>query len=125
MTLRPSVNFRPHEAPVSTPLAGNYAFTVIEDTFEIAAQKNIPALRLMLHGKEKSLTMDRTRFQEIVYRIEESRGYAAHGDLWSPGYFSVVLTPQDACHAGCVGGIVGRDSRGKPEVCGERRIFAA
>ena len=95
MTLRPSVNFRPHEAPVSTPLAGNYAFTVIEDTFEIAAQKNIPALRLMLHGKDKSLTMDRTRFQEIVYRIEESRGYAAHGDLWSPGYFSVVLTPQD------------------------------
>lgn len=93
MTLRPSVNFRPHEAAVSTPLAGNYAFTVIEDTFEIAAQTNIPALRLMLHGKEKSLTMDRTRFQEIVYRIEESRGYAAHGDLWSPGYFSVVLTP--------------------------------
>jgi predicted glycogen debranching enzyme len=95
MTLRPSVNFRPHEAPVSTPLAGNYAFTVVEDTFEIAAQTNIPPLRLVLYGKEKSLTMDRTRFQEIVYRIEESRGYAAHGDLWSPGYFSVVLTPDD------------------------------
>ena len=33
LTLRPSINFRPHEAPVSTPLAGNYAFTVVEDTF--------------------------------------------------------------------------------------------
>jgi predicted glycogen debranching enzyme len=95
MTLRPSVNFRPHEAPVSTPLAGNYAFTVVEDTFEISSQSNIPPLRLMLHGRDKSLTMDRTRFQEIVYRIEESRGYAAHGDLWSPGYFSVLLTPDD------------------------------
>jgi predicted glycogen debranching enzyme len=95
MTLRPSVNFRPHEAPVSTPLAGNYAFTVVEDTFEISSQTNIPALRLMLHGREKFLTMDRTRFQEVVYRIEESRGYAAHGDLWSPGYFSVVLTPEE------------------------------
>jgi predicted glycogen debranching enzyme len=92
MTLRPSVNFRPHEAPVSTPLAGNYAFTVVEDTFEISSQANFPPLRLMLYGRDKSLTMDRTRFQEVVYRIEESRGYAARGDLWSPGYFSVLLT---------------------------------
>jgi predicted glycogen debranching enzyme len=95
LTLRPSINFRPHEAPVSTPLAGNYAFTVIEDTFEISSQTNIPPLRLMLHGRNKFLTMDRTRFHEIVYRIEESRGYAARGDLWSPGYFSVQLTPDD------------------------------
>lgn len=95
LTLRPSINFRPHEAPVSTPLAGNYAFTVIEDTFEIASQTNIPPLRLLLHGRNKSLTMDRTRFHEIIYRIEESRGYAARGDLWSPGYFSVLLTPAD------------------------------
>src|SRR5580700_4111859 len=95
MTFRPSVNFRPHEAPVSTPLAGNYAFTVVEDTFEISSQTNFPPLRLMLHGRDKSLTMDRTRFHEVVYRIEESRGYAAHGDLWSPGYFSVSLTPDE------------------------------
>src|SRR5271165_3388525 len=95
LTLRPSVNFRPHEAPVSAPLAGNYAFTVIEDTFEISSQTNMPPLRLMLYGKDKSLTMDRTRFYEVVYRIEESRGYPARGDLWSPGYFSVNLTPND------------------------------
>jgi predicted glycogen debranching enzyme len=95
LSLRPSVNFRPHEAPVSTPLAGNYAFTVIEDSFEVSSQTNIPPLRLMLYGQQKSLTMDRTRIQEVVYRIEESRGYAAHGDLWSPGYFSVMLSAND------------------------------
>jgi predicted glycogen debranching enzyme len=95
LTLRPSINFRPHGAPVDIPLAGNYAFTVIEDTFEISSQTDIPPLRLMLHGRNKSLTMDRTRFHEIIYRIEESRGYAARGDLWSPGYFSVLLTPND------------------------------
>jgi len=92
LMLRPSVNFRHHEAPVSTPLLGNYALTVIEDTFEISSQTEIPPLRLMLHGQEKSLTMDRTRFQEVLYRIEESRGYAAQGDLWSPGYFTVLLS---------------------------------
>jgi hypothetical protein len=96
LSLRPSVNFRPHEAPVSTPLAGNYAFTVIEDSFEVSSQTNIPPLRLMLYGQQKSLTMDRTRIQEVVYRIEESRGYAAHGDLWSPGYFSVMLSANDS-----------------------------
>jgi predicted glycogen debranching enzyme len=95
LTLRPSINFRPHEAPVDTPVAGDYAFTVVEDTFEISSQTNIPALRLMLHGRNKSLTMDRTRFEAVIYRIEESRGYAARGDLWSPGYFSVLLTPED------------------------------
>jgi predicted glycogen debranching enzyme len=95
LTLRPSVNFRPHGAPVNTPLAGDYALTVIEDSFEISSQTNLPPLRLVLHGKDKSLTMDRTRYQEVIYRIEESRGYAARGDLWSPGYFSVVLTPED------------------------------
>ena len=95
LTLRPSVNFRPHEAAVNTPLAGNYAFTVVEDTFEISSQTKFPPLRLMLYGKDKSLTMDRTSIHEVVYRTEESRGYAARGDLWSPGYFSVVLTPND------------------------------
>jgi predicted glycogen debranching enzyme len=95
LTLRPSVNFRPHGAPVNTPLAGNYALTVIEDSFEISSQTDLPPLRLMLHGKDKSLTMDRTRYQEVIYRVEESRGYAARGDLWSPGYFSVVLTRED------------------------------
>jgi predicted glycogen debranching enzyme len=93
LMLRPSVNFRPHEAPVSTPLDGNYAFTVIEDTFEVSSQTNIPPLRLKLFGEQKSLTMDRTRIREVIYRIEESRGYAARGDLWSPGYFSVLLSP--------------------------------
>ncbi len=93
LTLRPSVNFRPHEAPVSTPLAGTYAFTVIEDAFEISSGTQMPSLRLLLYGQNISLMMDRTRFQAVIYRIEQSRGYAAHGDLWSPGYFSVTLSP--------------------------------
>src|SRR5277367_839825 len=66
MMLRPSINFRPHEAPVSTPLAGNYAFTVVEDTFEISSQTNLPPLRRMLYGRDKSLMMDRTRFHEVI-----------------------------------------------------------
>ena len=33
------------------------------------------------------------RIQEIVYRIEERRGYPARGDLWSAGYFHAELRP--------------------------------
>jgi len=91
LTLRPSVNFRPHEAPVSTPLSGTYALTVLEDSFEISSGPQMPSLRLILHGEDRLLTVDRARFQEVIYRLEESRGYAARGDLWSPGYFSVSL----------------------------------
>src|SRR5262249_21835453 len=91
LTLRPSVNFRPHEAPVSTPLSGTYALTVVEDTFEISSEVDMPSLRLRLYGQDISLTVDRTRFQEVIYRIEESRGYAARGALWSPGFFPVSL----------------------------------
>lgn len=93
LTLRPSVNFRPHEAPVNTPLSAKYALTVLEDSFEISSGSEIPSLRLMLLGEDRSLTVDRARFQEVIYRLEASRGYAARGDLWSPGYFAVSVSP--------------------------------
>jgi predicted glycogen debranching enzyme len=92
LTLRPSVNFRRHDDPVDSPLSGKYALTVVEDAFEISSESEIPPLRLLLYGTDISLTMDRTRFQSVVYRTEESRGYAARGDLWSPGFFAASLT---------------------------------
>lgn len=89
--LRPSLNIRPHEAPVNTPINQPYTLVVFEDQHEIVAAAGVPPLRLLLYGLEAALTIDRKRIQEIIYRIEESRGYAARGDLWSPGYFSAEL----------------------------------
>lgn len=91
LTLRPSMNIRPHEAPVSSPISTPYTLCVFEDQYEILAGSNIPPLRLLLYGPGAALTIDRIRIQEIVYRIEESRGYAARGDLWSPGYFNTEI----------------------------------
>jgi predicted glycogen debranching enzyme len=92
LTLRPSLNVRPHEAPVSSPITTPYSLNVFEDQYEIIAGQNIPPLRMLIHGAGAALTIDRLRIQEVLYRIEESRGYAAHGDLWSPGYFHVELS---------------------------------
>ena len=38
-----------------------------------------------------AFTMRRDNIHQVVYRIEQSRGYAHEGDLWSPGFFQVDL----------------------------------
>jgi predicted glycogen debranching enzyme len=91
LKLRPSVHFRPHDAPVSTELGGPYRFLAVEDRYEIQGAPVLPPLRLLLCGRRGSFTLEGHHLQEVLYRIEESRGYEAHGELWSPGHFRVDL----------------------------------
>jgi predicted glycogen debranching enzyme len=93
LTLRPSLNFRPHHAPVSTPLQGSYAFTAVDDRYELSAGAELPRLRLRLAGERSAFTVDGKIVQQIRYHDEAQRGEAARGDLWSPGYFRVDLAP--------------------------------
>ena len=49
LALRPSVNFRPQEAPVSEPLGWPYEFRAVGDRYEIALTGSpLPPLRLQL-----------------------------------------------------------------------------
>ena len=93
LTLRPSLNFRPHHAPVSTPLRGSYAFTAVEGRYELSAGTKLPRLRLLLHGDHAAFTIDGKIVEQIRYQDEAQRGEAARGDLWSPGYFRIDLAP--------------------------------
>jgi predicted glycogen debranching enzyme len=92
LKLRPAVHFRPHEAPVSTPLANEYTLTAVNDRCELSAGPQLPILRLLLQGQNRAFTIEGTRMSEVLYRIEESRGYESAGELWSPGYFRVDLS---------------------------------
>jgi predicted glycogen debranching enzyme len=92
LLLRPSLNIRPHNTPVDTPIVTPYTLTVYEDQYEILAEPDLPALRMLLVGSGGALVVDRKRIHEVVYRIEQSRGYAARGELWSPGYFQTELS---------------------------------
>jgi predicted glycogen debranching enzyme len=92
LQLRPSLNIRPHEAPVNSPINLSYTLGVFEDEYEVLAGQTFPPLRFLLYGRGGALTIDRIRIQEIAYRIEQSRGYIAHGDLWSPGYFHAEIS---------------------------------
>ena len=95
--LRPCMHFRKHDDPVTTALEGPYMVTVFEDRYEFSTASDKPPLRMTVFGEGAAFTFERKRVQEVLYRLEESRGYESRGDLWSPGYFHVELGPgQDA-----------------------------
>jgi predicted glycogen debranching enzyme len=112
LKLRPSVHFRPHEARVDGPLGPPYVLTAADNRLELSHPGTVatrgepgaageavkmPPLRLALAGQHGAFTIDGRVVQALQYRIEESRGYDATGDLWSPGLFRVDLAPgQDA-----------------------------
>jgi predicted glycogen debranching enzyme len=92
LALRPSVNFRPQEAPVSEPLGWPYELRATGDDIEIAlARSELPPLRMRLVADRHSFTLKGKRTDNVLYPVEESRGYQAKGDLWSPGYFRFNL----------------------------------
>jgi predicted glycogen debranching enzyme len=44
---------------------------------------------------DAQFTIDATQVHQVVYRIEQSRGYAHEGNLWSPGFFDVDLAKNE------------------------------
>ena len=94
LKLMPSVHFRSHDAHVSSPLPSGFELRCVDDRFELSAGNDLPTLRMTPHGTRAAFTMERKLTKEVLYRIEESRGYDSVGDLWSPGYFRFDLGPQ-------------------------------
>jgi predicted glycogen debranching enzyme len=92
LALRPSVNFRAQELSVSEPLGWPYEFRSIGDQHEIVLKDSaLPPLRLKVHARKATFTLKSKRMANVQYQIEESRGYQARGDLWSPGFFQLTL----------------------------------
>ncbi|MBI1912984.1 MAG: glycogen debranching enzyme family protein [Deltaproteobacteria bacterium] len=91
LKLRPSINFRHHEAPVNVPLVRPYTIQVTESLYEFSSKQNLPPLRMLSYGHNSSFTIEERTIVEILYTVEECRGYDCLGDLWSPGHFSVDL----------------------------------
>jgi len=93
LELRPFVHFRHHESPVSETIAAPYSLTAVEDRFEICAEPEQPTLRLLIHGSDSALTLDRLQVTKLQYVEEQHRGYPHDGAVWSPGYFHLALDP--------------------------------
>jgi predicted glycogen debranching enzyme len=96
LELRPAFHFRHHENPVNKGPAGPYKLTSVGERYEIsAARGGLPPLRMKLCDCESSFTISAKKLHQVVYRIEQSRGYDYEGDLWSPGFFHVDLEGVD------------------------------
>ena len=93
LKLRPFVHFRPLEAAVNHAAPEPYTITAQEDRLEVGAAHTYPPLRLKIYGLRATFTLDGGELQNVLYRVEARRGYEHTGELWSPGYFSVDLTP--------------------------------
>ena len=96
LALRPSVNFRAQELPVSEPLSRNYEFRAVRDLYEICLPGSpLPPLRFRLWAADVTFILKGRRIDNVLYPVEESRGYQARGDLWSPGYFRFAVTSRE------------------------------
>ncbi len=92
LKLRPQVHFRGHEEPVNKPLADAYSLTVINERGELSIPgSEFPPLRFRLFAEEGAFTIQGRKIVELMYRIEESRGYESRGEQWTPGYFRADL----------------------------------
>jgi predicted glycogen debranching enzyme len=92
LKLLPSLQFRPHDGPVSTPLPKHFALRSESGRHELTAGPEFPALRMTLFGQQPAFTSEPRHLTQFLFRMEESRGYDSQGDLWSPGYFRLDIT---------------------------------
>ena len=91
LKIRVAVHFRRHDASLAEGFPMNsYDLKASAGRFEIHGF-SMPPLRLYVDGENPAFTIEAKRFSDILYRIEEQRGYEAQGNLWSPGYFRVDL----------------------------------
>src|SRR5207244_13094957 len=93
LELRPAMNFRRHEHPVSEAMTGDYLFSAEGGQYEVSAGPAWPSLRMVLKGDGRTFTHDGGSRREIFYQKDADRGYESRGILWSPGFFSVQLHP--------------------------------
>jgi predicted glycogen debranching enzyme len=93
LELRPAVHFRSHDAAVSGGLQSSYTLTAVDDHYVITASDDIPSLRLHVGARNAAFTAAAERVPELMYRVEDQRGYESRGGLWAPGVFAMDLAP--------------------------------
>ncbi len=94
--MRPGVQFRGHDDPVSTAVPEAYPLTALGSRIEVVAPNNIPSLRLHLTGGRTSFVLDPLIVPDLAYSVEAGRGYESRGQLFSPGRFRADLGQGDS-----------------------------
>ena len=93
LDLRPSFHFRGYEDDVATAMTDEYVMTIRGHCYELSSSGPVPTMRLLLHGDGGNFTHDGGSTRELTYQSESERGYRSRGLLWTAGYFSATLRP--------------------------------
>ncbi len=97
LELRPAFHFRHHEAPVNEGLPAPYQLRALERRYEIHAEHSgLLPLRMKVSDEDAEFTISPQNIHQVFYRVEQVRGYAYEGNLWSPGFFQVDLRSRDS-----------------------------
>lgn len=94
LRLRPFITCRLHDAPLSEPAASAFPLTIMEDRYEITLPDAMPSLKLGLRPHRGLFVADPRISANVSYRVDRDRGSDHVEDLFSPGYFTADLSPQ-------------------------------
>ena len=93
LELRPALQLRGHDDPVSMDVPEAYPLTATGSRIELAGPASLPHLRLHVGGQHSTFVVEPLAVPDMRYTTEESRGYASRGRLYSPGRFRAELVP--------------------------------
>ncbi len=93
LELRPALQFRGHDDPVSTRVPDAYPLHALGSRVELDAPDPLPNLHLHLVAPRTSFVIEPLLVPDHAYAIEEDRGYESRGQLYSPGRFRADLEP--------------------------------
>jgi predicted glycogen debranching enzyme len=94
LELQAALHFRHHEHEVTAPIQEGYRLTLADGGCEIDCDQAPAILRLKLWGEAIGFTQDARQLPDQQYPVEQERGLAHQGQLWSPGFFTVRLAPR-------------------------------
>ena len=92
LELRPAIHFRGYEHGVDSLLQPGYSITTEGRHYIVSAGDAYPPVRLALDAEDAAFALGPEVIGELMYRVEEHRGYQHRGSLWTPGAFRVALT---------------------------------
>lgn len=93
LELHPSLHFRDHHHDVAGPDGESYQLVIRGPRYEVHSDGAAPPLRLCVQGSHATFSHHGGDLSEIVYQMEADRGYPSRGRLWSPGAFTMRLSP--------------------------------
>ena len=96
LELRPSLQFRGHDDPVSTAVPEAYCLEAYGARIDLKAPSPLPGLRLHMYAATPTFVIQPMMVPDLAYATEESRGYESRGKLYSPGRFRAQLEPEQS-----------------------------